>query len=155
MKEQVTTSPSQDRADATTNFVHQSGPQPIREDQPASRSTGPHNVPLRAAHLGGSEDASRSYVYISGSTRQEPSVYLGQADSTENVEPVHFAGHESTSIDVLDEILVQVHNLRTNQAHLRNMVLRQQEDIDRLRVSFERFVARLLDLELMVNLRQA
>ena len=155
MSEQVTASPSQDRADSTADSIHPSGPQKTLEDQPVAGPNAPHSVPLRSEHLGGSQGALSSCASSPRSTRQEPSIHPGQAGQTVAVEPAHFTGHDRISVDLTDKILVQVHNLRTSQAHLRNMVSRQQADIDRLRVSLERFVARLLDLELMVNLRQA
>ena len=151
MSEQVRSSLLHDLSDAENNFQHRRGPQQAFEDDPAAGSDVSDTEHVHTDDLREASHCATS----PGSTRHDRSCHPGHSDQDEAMLTASSARPVHASIDSLDELLVQVQSLRTNQAHLRNMVLRQQADIDRFRTSFERIVARLLDLELMVNLRQA
>ena len=139
MSERVRSSPPHDLSDVETNFGHRPGPQHAFEDHPAAGSDVSDTERLHTEDL----DEASHCATSPGSTRQDRSIHPGHVDRDEATLTASSAGpdHASASTDPVDELLVQVQNIRANQAHLRNIVLRQQADMDRLRTSFERIIA--------------
>ena len=118
MSEQVRSLPLHDLSDVENNFGPRPGSQPAGSD--VSDTEHLHTDDLdEASHCATSP----------GSTRQDRSIHPGHVDQDEAMLTASSAGPDPASIDPLDELLVQVQNLRANQAHLRNMFLRRQTDL--------------------------